>query len=195
MCSYSGAYKGLYNGTYSGHFGVLVDASTGDINSIAYDTNENDSIYFAGDKVTDEQNQSFTLSGDNGSTVNGEFTSSNSLAGTWASGTSTGTGPFSADRIGYSSKAMYRFTGALEKYQSETTVFTVDIDSDNNLVGSVYTLNDYSESKLTGTLDGNEFTGTDGDGHSFSGTLDLEHLSISGNSSDGSSFSAKGCKL
>ena len=196
-CSYAGGYKGTYTGTDSGNFGVMVDASSGTVLGVGYSNGNQQNFSISGTTpISYNQNASFVSGFAGTGTYTGQFTSVNSMSGTWLDTLNSGHGNFSGSRIGGGLNAVYRFTGVFSG--NGFGLFTFDIDSANKGTGVGYNVVNGQLVTLTGTLAGTTLTASSSDGASITGTLNTVAGTLSGNwSNAGNSgtFSGSGCRL
>ena len=202
LCSYAGAYEGTFSGDDRGSFGVLVDATSGEVRGVAY--SEIDQVFFeltGNSPITFDQNASF-VSGNisSGATFSGQFDSVNALSGAWENAPDGGS--YSGSRIGGAADAQYRFTGTFSSDASSSTegLITLDINSANEVTGQVYDSVDDVLSSLSGSVSGTVLTATVGGSVSVTGTLDRETGTLSGTWNDpeaneSGQFTGSGCRL
>jgi hypothetical protein len=187
---------GTYSGSDSGNFGVMVDASTGDVAGVAYSTPYSQYMTLSGTSPLSYDQLAAFVSGtvSAGASFSGNFTSVNGVSGTWSGG--PGSGSFSGARIGGASTALYRFTGRFSG--SDYGLFSFDIDGANNATGVGYSVTNGQLFTLSGHLSGTSISATSSTGGTITGTLNTSTGSLSGSwSSSGSSgtYSGSGCKL
>ena len=202
LCSYAGAYEGTFSGGDRGSFGILVDATSGEVRGMAYSDIEQISLELTGDSpITFDQNASF-VSGNisSGATFSGQFDSVNGLSGTWDNAPDGGS--FSGSRIGGAADAQYRFTGTFSSDASSSTegLITLDINSANEVTGQVYDSVDDVLSSLSGSVSGTALTATVAGSVSVTGTLDRDAGTLSGTWTDDEAgesgdFTGSGCRL
>lgn len=197
-CSYAGAYKGTYSGNDSGNFGVMVDATTGNVTGVAYSTPDSLYITLNGTSpISYDQTVSFvTGTTSTGAQFAGQFTSVNGVSGTWAGAPGVGGGSFAGSRIGGDPNAVYRFTGSFSG--DDYGLFSFDIDSANNATGVGYSVSNGQLFTLSGTLSGTTISATSSTGGSIAGTLNTGTGSLVGGWGNGAysgTFSGSGCKL
>jgi len=195
-CAYAGAYKGTYAGTDNGKFGVMVDVATGHVVGVAYSVPNNQSFTLSGTTPVGYNQTAAFVSGvtSSGATYSGQFTSVDSMSGTWQN--APGSGSFSGSRIGGALNAAYRFTGQFSG--TNVGLFTFDVDNANAVTGIAYNIADDRLVTLSGTLAGTTLTATTSTGTAVAGTLNITNGSLTGtwNGGGGSgSFSGSGCKL
>lgn len=206
LCVHSGGYEGTYSGGDTGQFGVLVDAKTGLVTGVAYSNSAQATFPLSGTTaISYDQSAAFTTgSAGDVATFSGQFTSPDAVSGTWADNGDSLAGSFSGTRVGGSPNAVYRFTGTVSAsgVTGATGLFTVDVDGSGNVTGDSYDVQSGNEHSVSGTLTGTTVTGTvaDGDGSTFTGTLDGSTGAMSGTWSDPvtaehGTFSGSGCKL
>lgn len=196
-CSYAGAYKGTYTGTTdNGSFGVMVDATSGNVIGAGYSNTFIQYFGISGNSpVSYDQTASFVsgITG-TGATYTGQFTSVNGVSGTWQG---QGSGNFSGSRIGGALNAVYRFTGQYSG--SDSGLFAFDIDSANAITGVGYSLGQNNLFTFTGNLTGGTtITATSSLGDTITGTLNTSTGSLSGswsNTGASGTYTGSGCKL
>jgi hypothetical protein len=204
LCSYAGAYEGTFSGGDRGSFGILVDATSGEVRGMAYSDIEQISLELTGDSpITFDQNASF-VSGNisSGATFSGQFDSVNGLSGTWENTLYGDGGSYSGSRIGGAADAQYRFTGTFSSDASSSTegLITLDINSANEVTGQVYDSVDDVLSSLSGSVSGTALTATVAGSVSVTGTLDRDAGTLSGTWTDDEAgesgdFTGSGCRL
>jgi hypothetical protein len=200
LCSYAGAFKGTYNGDDNGQFGILIDATTGDVDGVAYSVPMDTFIDLSGTTpISYDQNAAFVSGNtDIGATFSGEFTSVNAVSGTWQD-VDGDNGGFSGTRIGGASDAVYRFTGNYSG--NDFGLFSFDVGASNNITGVAYSVAGDELFNLNGTVSGTSLTASTSDGTTaISGTLDTSTGTLSGTWNDAEnglsgSFAGSGCKL
>jgi len=197
-CVYAGAYKGTYTGGDNGNFGVLVDASTGNILGVAYSVPLDQYLELSGrSPISFDQNTNFSSENTTANAVfNGQFGSVDSVSGTWS--TPAFSGDFSAARIGGSSSAVHRYTG--NYIGNDIGLFSFDLDGSNNITGISYSTLGGTSFDVTGSVSGTTLSVTASDGTSINGTLDTSTGSLSGTwtntaKSLSGTFTGNGCKL
>ncbi|MEN0036578.1 MAG: hypothetical protein AAGC78_05905 [Cellvibrio sp.] len=195
-CSYSGAYKGISNTAANEHQGFIVDALEGNVSGVLYSDANNGFTEFTNiTKIQPKQQISFSI-GNNSTTYAGEFTSLNTITGTWQKNNDKGT--FTATRLARTANAIYRFSAS---YTGTTSgLFTFDIDQANKITGSHYDVKTNTEESINGTLIGTKLTATTAKGIQIQGMLSTDTGTLSGTWSDTSkgasgSFSGSGCQL
>ena len=196
MCAYSGAFSGSFTGDDKGGFGALILPEDGKMATIIYSNTTKD--YYLG-----TGSRGFTLdtlkeiSGKAGDvTFSGSLTA-NTIKGTWEN-TEDDKGSFSGKRIGGLSTAKYRLVG---NYTGDAKgVFSIDIDSNNNISGISYSPKEDEVSKISGTLgDDGSIDATLPDGTRITGDYDVDTGTISNghweNGDESGDFNAQGCQL
>lgn len=197
-CIYAGAYQGTFGGGDSGYFGLLVDVSSGFASGVAYSNGDDEFIALLGSEpVSLDQNSSF-VNGNvtSGATFSGEFTSVNSLNGTWENSIFAVDGTFNGSRIGGAADALYRFTGAFEG--DDIGLFSFDVDTSNQVTGVAYSYTDDEIITLTGSVSGTTLTASTSTGTTIGGTLDTATGDLSGswsNGMDSGTYIGGGCQL
>lgn len=198
LCLYSGAYKGAFSGDDNGNFGVLVDATSGNVTGVAYSIPFDQYIGLRGTTpISHDQNVAF-VSGDTttGATFSGKFTSVNGVSGSWQNNPNSGI--FSGSRIGGVTDAAYRFTG--NYIGNDFGLFSFDVNGSNNVTGVAYSVAGDELLTVSGTISGTTLTATASDDTAIAGTLNTATGGLSGtwnDSADGLSgtFSGSGCQL
>ncbi len=107
-CIYAGAYKGTFSGGDSGQFGVLVDATNGNVSGVAVSSSAPGSpmLLTGTTPISYDQNAAFTSGNTStGATFSGKYTSTNGVSGTWANTSTLSQGNFTGTRIGGASNA------------------------------------------------------------------------------------------
>ncbi len=108
-------------------------------------------------------------------------------------------GSFSAERVGGSPSAAYRFSGYYNVSGYVAGVFTMDVDADGTATGRIHDLEENKEYSLTGTASGGTLSLQVSNGATVSGSIDLANGTLSNTywSQDGDSGSiyGKGCTL
>jgi hypothetical protein len=201
-CSYAGAYEGTFSGDDRGSFGVLVDATSGEVRGVAYSDIDQVSFELTGNSpITFDQNASF-VSGNisSGATFSGQFDSVNALSGTWENAPDGGS--YSGSRIGGAADAQYRFTGTFSSGAGSAPegLITLDINAANEVTGQVYDSVDDVLSSLSGSVSGTDLTATVSGVVLVTGTLDREAGTLSGTWNDeqageSGQFTGSGCRL
>jgi hypothetical protein len=199
-CIYAGAYKGTFSGGDSGQFGVLVDATNGNVSGVAVSSSAPGSpmLLTGVTPITYDQNAAFTSGNTStGATFSGKYTSTNGVSGTWANTSTSSQGNFTGTRIGGSSNALYRYTGRFTG--SDSGLFTFDFNASGNGTGVGYSVPTDTQFTLTGQLTGTSFTGTTSTGATLSATINTTAGTITGGSWSGTgvsgTFTGSGCKL
>ncbi len=200
LCSYAGAFKGKFSGGDNGNFGVLIDASNGNVDGVAYSVPEDEHISLSGTTpIGYDQNVEF-VSGNatSGATFSGQFTSVDEITGSWQNSIFSIDGSFSGSRIGGAIDAQYRFTG--NYIGNNFGLFSFDVNDSNNVTGIAYSVAGDESFALSGTVAGTTLTATASDGIAITGTLNTATGSLSGTWSDSAeglsgTFSGSGCKL
>jgi len=200
LCSYAGAYEGTFSGDDRGSFGILVDATSGEVRGVANSDIDQVPFELTGDSpITFDQNVSF-VSGhiSSGATFSGQFDSVNGLSGTWENAPDGGS--FSGSRIGGAADAQYRFTGTFSTGAGSVHegLITFDINGANEVTGKVYDSVDDELLSLSGSVLGTVLTATVGGSVTVTGTLDRETGTLSGTWNDeneSGSFTGSGCRL
>jgi len=198
LCSYSGAYRGTFSGSDNGYFGALIDASSGNVDGVAYSIPYANYIGLSGTTPISYDQQVAFVTGDatTGATFSGQSTSVNRVSGIWQN--SPDGGSFSASRIGGANNAAYRFTG---NYTGDDFgLFSFDLDDSSNATGVAYSVAGDEQLTLNVTVSGTALTATASDGTVITGTLNTATGNLSGswnNALAGMSgtFSGSGCKL
>jgi hypothetical protein len=212
-CVRAGAYGGTYGGDDSGPFGVLVDASTGLLSGFAYSAYDGLLVLSGNTAVSYDQSATF-LSGDvsSGASFSGQFTSANTIAGTWNLSSTAESGTFSGSRIGGAANATYRFTGSFSSSAGSPVtsygLFTFDVDNADTVSGIAHTVyaSDGTENEtvsFAGSLSGTTLSAQIMDGGAvdttISGTLNKTTGVVSGSWSDNDgntgTYSGRGCRL
>ena len=181
-CAYAGGYRGTFSGEDRGSFGILVDATTGNVRGIAYSDIEEDFLELAGQTpITFDHDASF-VSGtvSTGANFAGQFNSVNRLSGTWTDPTGGG-GSFSGSRIGGDADARYRFTGTFEG--GSRGLLTLDVSDSGEVTGVIYSVDDDAQESISGSVSGTTLNATVS-GASVTGTLNRETGELSGQWSD-----------
>lgn len=198
FCIYSGAYKGAFTaGTFAeGSLGISVDALTGQVSGFAYNTASTQLIELSNITAIKHNQSVAFVSGDNTHTLTGEFSSPNTISGTWNKGEESTA--FTGTRLTGAENSVYRFTANYTG--TDAGLFTFDIDQNNKITGSSYNVKNNSENSLSGTLIGTKLSATAGSGMQLQGLLSIESGTLSGTWSDstnGSSgtFAGSGCQL
>jgi len=206
LCSYAGAYEGTFSGDDYGDFGILVDATSGEVRGVAYSELYNELLGLTGaSPITFDQNVSF-VSGNvtSGATFTGQFNSVNGVSGTWENTTEGQPegGSFSGSRIGGAADAQYRFTGTFSSGGSSTPegLITLDVNGANQVTGLVYDSGEDELSSLSGSVSDTALTATVDGSVSVTGTLDRDSGSLSGTWTDDQAnesgqFIGTGCRL
>lgn len=181
-CSYSGVYGGTYTGSGTdsgdsgGFVGIMVDASDGKVLGVGYyEDGEGDDAFVVSsrspDPISYDQEVLFTSEEVQGRRFQGQFTSVNSVEGTWVrkdgfnSETFSGEGTFSATRVGGSKEALYRYTAIYTDSlddrlasgsvsDNEGIFFSLDIDESDNITGYVYKVHQNRRYALSGSISG-----------------------------------------
>lgn len=200
LCSYAGAFKGTFSGGDNGNFGLLIDASNGNVEGVAYSIPEEEYISLSGTTPIDyDQNVEF-VSGNttSGATFSGQFASVDEIAGSWQNSIFSVNGSFSGSRIGGAIDAQYRFTG--NYIGNDFGLFSFDVNDSNNVTGIAYSVAGDESFTVSGTVAGTTLTATASGGIAITGTLNTATGGLSGtwnNSAEALSgtFSGSGCKL
>lgn len=200
LCLYAGAYKGTFSGGDNGNFGILIDASNGNVAGVAYSVQHNEYSGLSGTTpISYDQNIAF-VSGDTttGATFNGNFTSVNEVKGSWQNPIHSISGSFTGSRIGGAIDARYRFTG--NYIGGDFGLFSLDVNGSNKVTGISYSVTVDELLTLSGTVSGTTLTATASDGTAIDGILNIATGGFSGtwnNSAQGLSgtFSGSGCQL
>jgi len=200
LCSYAGAYKGTFSGDDNGNFGILIDASNGNVAGVAYSIPEDEYIGLSGTTpISYDQNVTF-VSGNTttGDTFSGQYTSVNGVTGSWQNPSYSISGSFSGSRIGGATDAKYRFTG--NYIGSDYGLFSFDVNGTNNVTGIAYSVAGDELFGVTGTVSGTTLSATASDGTAITGTLDSTTGDLFGTWNDSAeglsgTFSGRGCQL
>ena len=198
LCTRAGAFRGTFSGSDTGAFGFLVDANTGLLSGVAFSNGSQSLLTLSGSSAVSFDQTGAFVSGNasTGATFGGQFSSPNSVSGTWANAPDSGT--FAGSRIGGAANALFRFTGSFTG--GDDGLFSFDVDSSDNVTGVAYSVPADQLFTLTGSVSGTSIIATTSSGATITGTLDKVAGSIDGawtNSTDGTSgtYVGSGCKL
>lgn len=203
-CAYSGAYKGTYSGGDSGNFGAMIDTQSGLVTGVTYSIpGASYSTLTGTTPINYSQNVAFTSGNTTtGATFSGQYSSVDSVSGTWNNTYYGVSGSFSGSRIGGALNAKYRLTG--QYYGSDYGLFSVDIDNTGKVTGVGYSVTDGALFTLSGTATQLTttvtITATASNGGTISASLNLSTDMVNGtwvNTGAGASgsFSGSGCFL
>jgi len=200
LCSYAGAFKGTFSGGDNGNFGILIDASNGNVEGVAYSIPEEEYISLSGTTPIGYDQDVEFVSGNttSGATFSGQFASVDDIAGSWQNSILSINGSFSGARIGGAIDAQYRFTG--NYIGNDFGLFSFDVNDSNNVTGIAYSVAGDESFTVSGTVAGTTLTATASGGIAITGTLNTATGGLSGtwnNSAEALSgtFSGSGCKL
>lgn len=200
LCSNAGAFKGTYRGDDTGPFGILIDASNGDVTGFAYSNIDQILYDLAGNTAISLDNNAAFVSGNvtGGATFFGSLDSTDAMSGTWESSIAVAQGTFSGNRIGGLKNAVYRFTG---QYSGDDYgLISFDVDDADNISGVAYSVPGDDLVTLSGSLSGTTLSATSSDGAVIAGTLNKTTGTVSGTWDDAAdaisgTYSGTGCKL
>lgn len=199
LCAHAGAFKGRFAGDDNGTFGVLVDATTGHINGVAYSPAYDWFYELSGQTaLSTDQVAGFVSDDVFGVTFTGNFSSPDRVAGTWEDTGFGESGTFSGSRIGGAAAALYRFTGNYDNGFDAYGLFSFDVNASDQITGVAYDVSADRLLNLSGTVSGTTLAATASDGTVISGTLNKAGGTLSGtwsNSLDSGTFGGSGCKL
>lgn len=206
-CAYAGAYAGSISGTSTGAAGMVIGwgAPTFGFIPLNFEWNAFDSVtdieQFGGGggsidvvqlPVIDHTGQGVA------GPISAQFTSPDSISGTWSGGT------IQLQRIGADDGSPYRLVGKAENlsFSSRTSAYISANFDGTDISGEAFEIFEGTSFQVTGTVNGNMVSITaNGGGSSLTGTGTLTRFpdnspdEITGSLSDGSSFSLVACRL
>ncbi|WP_135622363.1 hypothetical protein [Solemya pervernicosa gill symbiont] len=152
-CALSGAFTGTFSGDIAGNWGVVIDPESLEVYG-AYSTHTS-SFLMDGFGSPDNLlvlggSNSFVSEGIDGEVFTGSLTDFNSASGSWAGDADAG--DFSGSRVDVSSieTPVYRVVGQCWG-DFEVGIYSVEIDSSNNVEGTLYNPWDGELWNVTGT--------------------------------------------
>jgi hypothetical protein len=209
LCSSAGVFVGDYTGSESGNIAFTVDPVSGEVKGSSYDSGSQVSYKVESLTEVDYENDfSFVAGEDSAKRFSGKLNSSDEMQGSWVNDSdTTKTGDFSGLRIGGASHAIYRYSVAYKG--DDKGLISFDVDKNNKVTGSMYSVSTQTELSLTGTVKTNPavtgemlLTVTVEDDTEIRGNIDDSTLALTGvwfkvlvsGVPDGE-FSGGGCKL
>jgi len=200
LCANAGAFVGSFTGDDEGNIALTVNPITGEVIGSTFNTVDDISAVLSSTTALDyDQDLEFVSSDDVGRVFAGMLDTTDAISGEWSSSLDESQeGDFSVSRLGGDSSAVYRYAVSFEG--SDRGLFTFDLDDDNNITGTTYSVSTQEESPIEGTLEDNTLSATAEDGTRIDGVLDPETLSLSGVWSNvdelqAGSYVGGGCRL
>lgn len=200
LCANAGAYVGSYSGGESGNIALILDPTTGDVKGSSYNADNQVSVEVKSTSPIDyDTDLSFISAEDSAKKFNGKFISSEIMEGDWFDiSRPLRKGSFSAERLTDTGNVVYRYTASF--IGGDKGVFTFNIDKNNKITGTSYSIKKQEKIALTGTLKGNKLSASTADGISINGTLNTDTHAFTGvwtnlAALQTGTFSGGGCKL
>ncbi|WP_345976545.1 hypothetical protein [Sulfurimonas sp. HSL3-7] len=213
-CAYSGAYIGRWNTSDdSGDWGVLVqadntviarakndsyttfmDLTSGSRNTVAR------TLSFSGGLYTVDPSDPYNPYYDGSVSATASFADADHLDGTATVSPDGISVALTANRIGSSPTAKYRFTGRYTDTTGFGGLFTMDIDADGKVTGLGYDIEMDEKFPISGLVEGTTLTFTIDDTTTGGGSIYLDNGTLNASWSDPSdgssgSVSGTGCQL
>ena len=200
LCANSGAYVGNYTGDESGNIALILDPVTGEVKGASYNPDNQVSVEVKSTSPIEyDTDLSFISAEDSAKKFTGKFTSTESLEGSWFDVSQPlRKGNFTAERIIDSGDTVYRYT--VSYIGGDKGLFAFNVDRNNKITGSAYSIIKQDKTTLTGTLKGKNFSVRTSNGTAVNGILNTETQAITGVWSNVSAlqtgtFSGGGCRL
>ncbi len=200
LCANSGAYIGSYSGDESGSLALILDPVTGEVKGASYNPANQVSVEVKSTSPIDyDTDLSFISAEDSAKKFTGKFSSSELLGGSWFDvSRPLRKGEFTAERMPDSAATVYRYN--VSYIGSDKGVFTFNVDKNNKITGSAYSVIKRNKTTLTGSLNGKSFSAKTSNGTTINGILNTETQSLTGVWSNVSAlqtgtFTGGGCRL
>ncbi len=200
LCANAGGFVGSYDGDEDGNIALMVNPITGEVTGSSYNTENEVSTEISNTTALDyDADLVFVSADDVGKIYNGMIDSTEAISGDWESTLDTSQkGSFEVDRLGGASDAVFRYSVSFTG--SDKGLFTFDVDDDNKITGTTYSVSTQEQSDVEGKLEDNVLTATADDGTKIDGMLDPETLALSGvwsnvEALEAGSYVGGGCRL
>lgn len=200
LCANTGAYIGAYSGNETGIIALILDPVTGDVKGASYNPDNQVSAEIKGTSPLNYDTKlSFISAEDSAKKFDGKFISTEIMEGDWIDiARPLRKGAFKAERIADPINTEYKFTSSY--IGNNKGIFTFNVDKDNKILGSAYSVIKQKKTALTGTLSGKNFSARTADGTAINGILNTETNAVIGVWSNVAAlqtgtFSGGGCKI
>lgn len=200
LCTSAGGFQGTYTGTENGNIVFIVDPVTGEVNGSSYNPDVEVSVDINNTEAIDyDAGLTFVSAETSTKVFSGKLQSSDDVDGTWVnSSDESSSGAFEVTRLGSDSDSTFRYVASFTG--SDKGIFIFNVDSRNNVTGTVFSVSKGDEIDLEGKItDDTELRVTSDAGDEITGFIDTETFAFTSgswiNPAGSGSFSGGGCLL